>query len=74
MLDPFELLNEVMKYAKNEEHLGYVISKKKLWDYIKRIDPDADIRNMYEVIDELDARGWLLTNSQIEIKFDPACF
>jgi hypothetical protein len=63
-----------MKYAKKEGHRGYIINKKKLWDYMKKIDPEEDIRNMYEVIDELNARGWLLKNSQIEIEFDSACF
>jgi len=29
---------------------------------------------MYEVINELDLRGWLLLNSETEIEFDPACF
>ena len=75
MLDSYELLDKVMEYAQRQEHQGrFITSKNKLWNYIIKIDPEADIRNMYEVIDELNARGWLLLNSETEIEFDPACF
>lgn len=75
MLNPAELLDKVMEYAKKQKLLGrYITSKDKLWNYIIHIDPEADIRNMMEVIKELDARGWLLLNSDTEIEFDPACF
>jgi hypothetical protein len=75
MLGPDELLDKVMEFAKKQEFQGrFITSKNKLWKYIIRIDPEADIRNMYEIIEELDARGWLVLNSDTEIEFDPACF
>ena len=75
MLGPDELLKMVMEYAQQQEHQGqFKITKNKLWNHIVKIDPEADIRNMYEIIEELNARGWLLLNSQKEIEFDPACF
>lgn len=75
MLGPKELLNKVLEYAKTQNNQGrFIIGKSKLWKYIQSIDPEADQRNMYEIIRELDARGWLLINSEIEIEFDPACF
>lgn len=75
MLNPPELLDKVMKYAQTQEHLGqFLINKNILWNYIISIDQEADIRNMHEIIDEIDARGWLLLNSETDIEFDPACF
>ena len=75
MLGPDELIEKVMEYAQQQDFQGqFIITKKQLWSHIIKIDPQADIRNMYEIIDELDARGWLLLNSEKEIEFDPACF
>ena len=75
MLGPNELLDKVMNYAQKQDNQGrFITSKNKLWNYIISIDPEADKRNMYEIISELDARGWLLINSETEIEFDPACF
>lgn len=75
MLDPYELLDKVMEFAQKHEYQGrFITSKNNLWQYIIRLDPAADKRNMIEVINELDARGWLLLNSDTEIEFDPACF
>ncbi len=75
MLGPDELIDRVLEYAKTQNNEGrFIISKRKLWNYIQRIDPEADQRNMFEIISELDARGWLLINSETEIEFDPACF
>ena len=75
MLDPDKLLDKVMEYAPKHERQGrFITSKNKLWQFIIQIDPEADIRNMFEVIYELDARGWLFLNSENEIEFDPACF
>lgn len=75
MLGPHELLEKVMKFAQRHDNQGrFLMPKKKLWNHIIIIDPEADIRNMYEIINELDARGWLLINTELEIEFDPACF
>lgn len=75
MLDPYELLDKVMEHAQKQEYQGrFIISKNKLWKYIVSIDPEADKRNMFEVINELDARGWLFVNSETDLEFDPACF
>ncbi|WP_321486032.1 hypothetical protein [Draconibacterium orientale] len=75
MLGPHELMDKVMEYAQKQEFQGqFILSKDKLWNHILKIDPEADIRNMYEIIRELDARSWLLENSETEIEFDPACF
>lgn len=74
MLDPNELIDKVIEYAQKQEYQGrFITSKNKLWKYINHIDPEADMRNMFEVINELDALGWLLLNSDTEIEFDPAC-
>lgn len=75
MLGPNELLEEVINYAKNNQNKGiFKLTKSGLWNYILKIDPKADKRNMDEVIRELDARGWLLQNSNEEIEFDPNSF
>lgn len=75
MLGPHELLEKVMEFAQMEQDQHQIIiGKKKLWNHINKIDPKADIRNMYAIIAELDARGWLLENSDTKIEFDPVCF
>jgi hypothetical protein len=75
MLGSHELMDKVMEYAQKQEYQGrFILIKNKLWYHILKTDPEADIRNMYEIIHELDARGWLLINSETEIEFDPACF
>lgn len=75
MLGPYELLEEVMNYAEKNQNKGkYKLTKNGLWNFIIKIDPKADKINMEEVVRELDARGWLLQNSNEEIEFDPACF
>lgn len=75
MLGPYELLDKVMEFAKNQFDKGQTkILKTDLQNHIKEIDPNADSRNLELVINELDARGWLLKNSKTEIKFDPSSF
>lgn len=75
MLGPDELLERVMEYAQRQGYQGqFIISQSKLWSYIIKIDPEADKRNMYEIIREIDSRGWLIKNTTTEIEFDPACF
>ncbi|MBE7654018.1 hypothetical protein [Tenacibaculum finnmarkense] len=75
MLDPYELLDKVMEYSKNQFNKGRSnLKKTDLWNYVIEIDPKAKRENLNEVINELDARGWLLDNNETEIKFDPASF
>ena len=75
MLGPNELLNKILEFGKNQFQNGQLnIKKTDLWNYVIKIDPDARKENLIEVITELDARGWLLTNNEIEVKFDPATF
>lgn len=75
MLDQSELLSKIIEYAKNHETQGrFLTNRNDLWKYTLSIDPKADIRNMDEVINELDSRGWLLFNTNSEIEFDPATF
>lgn len=75
MLGPHELIERVIIFAQSQEHQGrFIIKKNQLWNHIIAIDPEADKRNMSEIIHELDMRGWLLSNSNNEIEFDPACF
>ena len=75
MLGPYELLDKVMEYGKIQSDKGRLnIKKTNLWNYIIKIDPSAKRENLSEVINELDARGWLLENNETEITFDPASF
>jgi len=75
MLGPYELLDKVMEYGKIQSDKGRLnIKKTNLWNYVIKIDPSAKRENLSEVINELDARGWLLENNETEIKFDPASF
>jgi len=75
MLGPYELLEKVMEYAKNQSDKGRShIKKIDLWNYVIKVDPNAIRENLNEVINEVDARGWLLENNETEMKFDPASF
>jgi len=75
MLGPNELLDKVMEYGKIQSDKGRMnIKKTDLWNYIIKIDSKAKSESLSEVINELDARGWLLINNETEIKFDPASF
>lgn len=56
MLDPNELHDKVLDFARMQENQGrFIFSKNKLWKYIISIDPEADIRNMLKIINELAA-------------------
>jgi hypothetical protein len=75
MLGPNELLDKVMEYAKNKSEKGHSdLKKTDLWNYVIKIDPNARRESLSEIINELDARGWLLENNETKIKFDPASF
>lgn len=75
MLGPDELLDKVMEYGKIQSDKGRLnIKKTDLWNYVIKIDPSSKRESLGEVINELDARGWLLENNETEIKFDPASF
>ncbi len=75
MLGPNELLEKVMKYGRIQSDKGRLnIKKTELWNYVMKVDPNAKRESLSEVINELDARGWLLENNMTEIKFDPASF
>lgn len=69
------MLEEVKNYAQKKQSKGqYQLYKNELWNHIIKIDPQADKRNMHEVIRELDARGCLILNSDDKIEFDPSSF
>ncbi|AUC20602.1 hypothetical protein BTO15_00050 [Polaribacter sejongensis] len=75
MLGPNELLEKVMEYAKNQSQNGNSqLKKTDLWNYIIKVDSNAKKESLSEVINELDARGWLLENNETGIQFDPASF
>lgn len=75
MLGPYELLEKVMEYAKNQSEKGNSqLKKTDLWNYVTKVDPNAKKESLSEVINELDARGWLLENNETGIEFDPASF
>ena len=73
MLGPYELLEKVTEYAKNQSDNGRSdLKKTDLWNYVMSIDPEAKRENLNEVINELDSRGWLIENNVTELKFEPA--
>ena len=75
MLEPDKLLDAVVEYSKDRFKRGQVsLYKVDLRNYIRKVDPGAETTNLDSVINELDARGWLLINSNTEIEFDPASF
>jgi hypothetical protein len=75
MLGLNELLEKVTEYAKNQSDKGRSnLKKTDLWSYVIDIDPKARRESLNEVVNELDARGWLLENNETEIKFDPTSF
>lgn len=75
MLGPYELLDKVIEFAEKQFDKGQsTIRKSDLQNYVKKFDPETDSRNLESVIKELDARGWLLKNSETEIEFDPGSF
>ena len=75
MLGPYELLDKIMEYGKDQfDKDRLIIQKNNLWDHVIKIDPSAKIESLNEVINELDARGCLSVNNEMEIKFDPNSF
>jgi len=75
MIGPHELLDKIMEYGKTQLEKNQLYLKKiDLWNYVIKIDSDARKESLDEIIKELDARGWLQINNDIEIKFDPLSF
>lgn len=75
MLGPFELLDKIVEFGKNKFENGEsIIKMTDLWKYVVKIDPKARKENLSEVINELNARGWLSLCNETEIKFDPISF
>ena len=75
MLGGYKILDKTMECGKIEYEKGrHNIKKTDLWDFIIKIDPKANRESLIEVINVLDARGWLFLNNETEIKFDPASF
>lgn len=75
MIGSHELLDKIMEYGKTHfEKNQLYIKKIDLWNYVIKIDSDVRKESLDEIINELDARGWLQIDNDIEIKLDPLSF
>jgi hypothetical protein len=73
-----QIVDEILSYAKMQQQKDvngeYKISINSLLKYFERKFPELDSRPIYNMIDEIDARGWLLKRNSSFLIFDPASF
>lgn len=73
-----QIIDEILSYAKIQQRQNnygkYIITTKGLFEYFGKKFPHLDSCPIQDMIDEIDARGWLLSRDASMIEFDPATF
>lgn len=73
-----EIIDEILLYAKAQQQKNddgeYKINISGLLKHFEKNFPGLDNRLIYDMINEIDARGWLLERGSLILVFDPAAF
>lgn len=73
-----QIIDEILSYAKMQQQKDvngeYKININSLLKHFEKKFPELDSRPIYDMIDEIDARGWLLKRDSAFLEFDPASF
>jgi hypothetical protein len=73
-----QIIQEILSFARKQQLLHsddqYAVQLSLLYQHFHLKFPDLDKRSVAEVIEEIDARGWLLNRSDTILVFDPAAF
>lgn len=73
-----QIVDEILLYAKAQQQRNkngeYKIFINGLLKHFEDNFPELDNRPIYDMIDEIDARGWLLERDSSILVFDPASF
>ena len=73
-----QIIDEILLFAKSKNERdyngGYIVNLNSLIRQFSNKYPDIDKQPIYEMIDEMDARGWLLKRDSSMLVFDPATF
>lgn len=73
-----EIIDEILLYAKAQQQKNnngeYKITISGLLKHFEKNFPGLDNRPIYDMINEIDARGWLLERDSLILEFDPAAF
>lgn len=73
-----QIIDEILLYAQvqqeNDENGEYRVLLIDLFKHFDKKFPELDHRPIYDMIDEIDARGWLLRRDDFILTFDPATF
>lgn len=77
-MDYHQIIDEILLYAKMQQQKNvngeYRITISGLLKHFEKKSPGLDNRPIYDMIDEIDARGWLLQRDSTILVFDPAAF
>lgn len=73
-----QIIDEILLYAKAQQRKNvngeYRITISGLLKHFEKNFPELDHRPIYDMINEIDARGWLLDRDSSILVFDPATF
>ena len=73
-----QIIDEILSYAEMQQQKDvngeYKININSLLKHFEKKFPELDSRPIYNMIDEIDARGWLLKRDSAILVFDPASF
>lgn len=77
-MDYSQIIDEILSFAKTQKEKDnngeYKVQLKSLLRHFENKYPELDYRPIKEMIDEIDARGWLLECNSSFLIFDPAIF
>ncbi len=73
-----QIIEEILKFTKVQKEINhltdYEIRIDSLMNHFKKKFPELDPRPIDDIIEEIDARGWLLEHTSSILVFDPATF
>ena len=73
-----QIIDEILFYAKTQQQKNrngeQSITISGLLRYFEKNSPGLDSRLVHDMINEIDARGWLLERDCSILVFDPAAF
>jgi hypothetical protein len=73
-----QIIDEILLYAEKQQQENkngeYRITISGLLKHFEKNFPGLDSRPVYDMINEIDARGWLLERDSSILVFDPATF
>jgi len=77
-MDYEQIINEILLFAKRQfekDNSGeYIVNIENLIRHFDKNYSHINHKEIFKMIDEIDARGWLLSRDSLLIVFDPATF